>query len=348
MTKTELQDLTTQVQYNCHISDALHARNYSLCIYLLKMREYFRWEHDFGYDERLPEKQLGTWLVERERLWESLEEEDYQAIHVDGLSYAPFEPVPVNDALLPSRLVYSGGYGGLSKPHFFLADLVHTETLHGQRIFITTREHARDLTAPPAMSLAGEIYVRRDSLQRMLWEKIEEWRWHQKENAMSRTLAHYPVNSNLHQALSEMTSLETDAVVQHELGELEAGQLLGPKWEVMLNAIWHTRAELVSRAVRDHLADCLTTLPKLLDEKRHASLHFYMANLSGMRQVIFPALQQAYQHWVDTDSLRAMRETVLRGKEHWLGIARQLLDAYADEDNAAAERIDAASQGIEM
>lgn len=338
--RPDLHTLTAQVQHNCHISDAQHARNYSLCIYLLKMREYFRWEMGYGYDARLPEKQLGDWLVERERLWGDLEEQDYHPIELHTAQFAPFEPEALNDRLLPDGLVYSGGYGGLSKPHFFLAELHRVEERHGRRILVTGKEYARDLTAPPAMTLGDEVYVRRESLRRMLWEKIEEWRWRRRENAMARAIAFYPVDSALESALDSMTTTETEAVILHELGETEAGILFGPAWEQMLNALWHTRAELTARAVRDHLADCLVTLPTLLEEERIASLHFYFANLSGMRQALFPSLQVAYRQWLEQDSLALLRETISRGREHWLRAGTRLLQAYGGQDDGAAERLD--------
>lgn len=338
--RADLHTLTAQVQHNCDISDARHARNYSLCIYLLKMREYFRWEMGYGYDERLPEKQLGDWLVERERLWGDLEEQDYQPITLQSSQFAPFEPDRLNDRLLPEGLAYSGGYGGLSKPHFFLADLHQVEERHQRRILVTGKEYARDLTAPPAMTLNGEVYVRRESLRRMLWEKIEEWRWRRQDNAMARTIAFYPVDSALESALDAMTATETEAVILHELGEIEAGVLFGPAWEQMLNALWHTRAELTARAVRDHLADCLVTLPALLAEERNASLHFYFANLSGMRQALFPALQAAYRQWLEQGSLVPLQGAVSRGQEHWLHAGTRLLQAYGGQDDGAAERLD--------
>lgn len=339
--RADLHTLTAQVQHNCHISDARHARNYSLCIYLLKMREYYRWEMGYGYGERLPEKQVGDWLVERERLWGELEEQDYRPITLYAAQFAPFEPDRLNDRLLPEGLVYSGGYGGLAKPHFFLADLHQVEERHGRRILVTGREYARDLTAPPAMTLGDEVYVRRESLRRMLWEKIEEWRWRRQDNAMARAIAFYPVDIALESALDAMTATETETVILHELGEVEAGMLFGPQWEQMLNALWHTRAELAARAVRDHLADCLVTLPTLLAEERRASLHFYFANLSGMRQAVFPALASAYREWLETGSLAPLQDTVSRGREHWLHAGTRLLQAWDGEDDGAAQRLDA-------
>ncbi len=45
------QELISQVQHNCDISDANHAGNYTLCIYLLKMREYYRWIHALDFSD---------------------------------------------------------------------------------------------------------------------------------------------------------------------------------------------------------------------------------------------------------------------------------------------------------
>ncbi len=49
--------LARAVQTNCDIADAHHAADMTLCVYLLQMREYFRWErraaldalNDFGH-----------------------------------------------------------------------------------------------------------------------------------------------------------------------------------------------------------------------------------------------------------------------------------------------------------
>ena len=36
--------LVEAVQANCNITDARHARNMTMCTYLLEMRELYRWE----------------------------------------------------------------------------------------------------------------------------------------------------------------------------------------------------------------------------------------------------------------------------------------------------------------
>ena len=47
----DVQALSAVVQRNCDISDARHARDFTMCVYLLRMREYYRWAK--GYRESL-------------------------------------------------------------------------------------------------------------------------------------------------------------------------------------------------------------------------------------------------------------------------------------------------------
>ena len=325
------QPLLEQVQFNCHLSDAQYGRNYSLCIYLLKMREYFRWEQGLSFGEPIPKGPLGEWLSEREHLWESIEEEEYLELQpgLEGPRFAAFDSEGINRHLLERKLLYSGGLCG-NKPHFFLAELEQQQQQQGIEIYLAGRELARELTAPPALSLHRRIYLRRESLQRMLWEKLEEWGWQDPDRAMARAVAHYPFNRNKDQALAMMTSAEIPVLLQHEIGEVLVGDELGEDWEALLSALPHSRAELQLRAIRDHLVDCRYTLPLLLDQGMDASLHLFIANLGGMRKAIFPALASAYRAWQDGDDGRLMRETIRRGEEHWLELAQQALGLYRE------------------
>ena len=80
----KLQPLLTAVQRNCHISDARHAGDYTLCVYLLKMREYFRWEKRYAFRDKLPDVDVGDWLTQREDFWLSIEDEAFARLPIDG------------------------------------------------------------------------------------------------------------------------------------------------------------------------------------------------------------------------------------------------------------------------
>lgn len=145
--------LAEAVQYNCHVSDARHGADDSLCIYLMKMREYFRWEKHLPYGASLEREQVGAWLQAREQLWEELEEAEMRPIEIDGQRYDPFDAEAINSQLTPLGLVYSGGLGNRAKPHFVLGALEQRRSSEGYSVFVVAREYARDLSAPPAMTL---------------------------------------------------------------------------------------------------------------------------------------------------------------------------------------------------
>jgi len=125
-----------------------------------------------------------------------------------------------------------------------------------------------------------------------------------------------------------MTEKETGAAILHEIGEAMAGAELGVAWEQLVFDVAGTRAELVARAVRDHLADCLSTLPSLLGERRTASLHFFFANLEGMRRQLFPAALEAYELWNRTNDDSALRELAARAVTHWRRAGDDLLTLH--------------------
>lgn len=331
--------LATTVQRNCHIADAKHGADYTLCIYLMKMREYYRWEQGMGFKERLSMDDVGEWLVEREGLWNEIDEDDFETLTVNGSDIDPFDDNGANGHLLSEKMVYGGGLGRSGRPHFFLAELLKHEQVEDYSLLVSGRELARDLTSPPAMSRDKTIYIRRESLKRMVWERLENWRWSSPDNAMGRALACYDFDNKLEDSLEQMTDTETEAVLWHEIGEVRAGVLLGDEWQQMLHDLLFTPAEIMARAVRDHLADSLVTLPNLLEQNRTSSIHFYFGSLSHMRKEIFPSLKDAYETWRNNSGLDHFYELAEQGREHWLQLGREILEIHNQEGEVSAKPI---------
>jgi hypothetical protein len=96
----------------------------------------------------------------------------------------------------------------------------------------------------------------------------------------------------------------------------------------MLASLPRSKTEIMIRAVRDHLADSLTTLPDLVSKGKDAALHFYFANLTSMRKYLFPALTQAYETWVKRGERMAIVDLVPMSEAHWKALAKQMLDVY--------------------
>ncbi|MCP5142896.1 MAG: hypothetical protein H6980_11145 [Gammaproteobacteria bacterium] len=329
MSEFSINQLAAGVQRNCDIADARHGADYSMCIYLMKMREYFRWEKGYAFDARLPKEEVGPWLAEREQRWAEIEELEYQHLPLAGGTAAPFDATAVNVEIVPTGYVYSAGLGIHAAEHFFLAELERRETHGDFTIHVAGRELARDLTSPPAMSQGRDIYLRRESFQRMLWERVETWRWNKPDNAMGRAIAAYPFDDDVEAALNAMTEVELDAALQHEIGEIRAGELLGnAAWHEMLMQLSSTPAELMARGIRDHLADALVTLPRLLDGGNAASFHFYIGNLTNMRKHLFPSMGTAYNDWLVDHDDKPLRALIDRAQGHWQQLAAKLLARF--------------------
>lgn len=322
--------LLAAVRKNCDIADALHAGDYTLCVYLLKMREYFRWEKGYTFSTPLPRADVGLWLKEREQLWEGLENETFARLPIDGGEHDPFDADSLNDTLNPQGFVYSAGLGQYGRPHFFLARLERRQVEQDFTILIAAEEFARDIAAPPAMTLGNTIFVRRESLRRMIWEKIEEWRWNQLDNPMGRAIACYDFGTDDDHALALMTNDQIPILLLHEVGEVMAGKLLGTAWEDMLAELPRSRTELALRGLRDHLADSLSTLPALLETGKPSSIHFFFATLTNMRKALAPGLLRAYDTWLKTERPDALDEYVARARTHWADLAHRVLQLHAE------------------
>ena len=331
--------LLDAVRTNCRISDARHARELTLCTYLLAMRDAYRWEHGLDAEAPLPPASLGAWVAEREAQWDALEGADYVALPVGDVTVGPFDAAAVNRALVPRGQVYAAGIGRFGKPQFFLGELLRDERRDGLRVLVAGREWARDLAPAPAALRADTVVVRQDALRRWLRGKIEVWAHRRAEGPLARALAAYGIHDAPRPALERMVATETEALILHEIGEHRAGAELGPDWPAMLAELADRRAELFARAVRDHLADCLVTLPALLAQGDEASLHFWFGNLEGVRRELAPRLVAAGGAFAEGDRGQALRLAVNFGGAHWHRVAAAVLALHREHGAESAAAI---------
>ncbi|GAA0411988.1 hypothetical protein GCM10009133_20510 [Cocleimonas flava] len=346
---SQLEELVKTVQHNCHIADARHAGDYTLCVYLLKMREMYRWEQGINFKTMLTTDDVGDWLTHREGVWDELEEQEYKPLNIEQQHFKAFDNKAINAVLGKQNLVYNAGLGIRSRPHFFIAELEKSIRHDDYTISISDKEYARDMAAPPAMAQGKHIFIRRESLRRVIWEILDDARVSGLDNPLTRAMSFYDFESDPEVAINQMTEFEIEHVIQHEIGEVKAGELLAQIagdeiWNEMLNNYARTHAEIMLRAIRDHLADSITTLIKLLDdsciEQNSASIHFYFGNLTAMRKHLAPKLVDAYQHWNKTGQLDQIQRVLEYSQNHWLGLSRKLIEQYqAGKDAAAIEAL---------
>jgi hypothetical protein len=209
---------------------------------------------------------------------------------------------------------------------FFLARLESEQRRDGVRVIVAGAELARGVTAPPAASRGGTIVVRTDALRRWLWTRAETTQRGRSDTAFARALLAYGTDAA--DAVDRMARGETESLVLHELGELQAGELLGTEWEDMLLDLHDRRAEVVLRAVRDLLADCLVTLPQLAARGATRSLLFWIANFDGMRRALAPELAAAFIRDSARMDLAALERAATDGRQRWRDLAFELLAAW--------------------
>jgi hypothetical protein len=322
---TGMAALVNAVQTNCDIADARHARDVSLCTYLLGMREFYRWEHQLPHGASPPREDVGRWITEREQRWESIAEEEFVAVPVAGRDFDAFEAEQINAALAGSGLVYGAGVGRFHKPHFFLGQLDREEQRGEARLLVCGCEYARDVSAIPAASQGSTLIVRREALRQWLWEKAEGWNLKQRDGALKSALLAYGFDVDPQAAIERMTRGEIETLVLHEEGELAAGRMLGADWSRMLEGFGGKRAELLARAVRDNLADCMVTLPGLLQRDATDSLHFWFSTFDGLRRELFPRLVEAYSSAGAGDTA-LLAAAAIAGRAHFTALGRRLLE----------------------
>lgn len=340
MTPAELSRLAEAVQTNCHIADARGAADLTLCIYLLQMREFYRWEHGIAALQPLQREAIAQWLSDREALWETLEQRDYAPLPLEGGSVDPFEVDAVNARLQPHGLVYGAGYVAAGRASFVLAQLEHAGRRGALELRVAGTEHARGLSAPPAALQGSTVLLRRHSLQRWLWEKFEAWRLKRPAGPFQAALDAHGFAHDGEQAVQRLAEAELEPLVLHEIGEFDAGRELGPDWQSLRAALPSRRTDLYVRAARDHWADCRVTLPSLLRQQNDASLHFWFANLEGVRALMFPRLWSAYAAWCAGDRGVALSAAVLQGEAHWRRLCLHLLALHCSGDDDAPLRIE--------
>ena len=160
-----------------------------------------------------------------------------------------------------------------------------------------------------------------------VWEKAEGWNVKQQDGALRSALIAYGFDVDSQAAIERMTDGEIETLVLHEEGEIAAGRLLGSGWSLKLAGFAGKRAELLARAVRDNLADCLVTLPGLLQRGTEDSLHFWFSTFDGMRREMFPRLVENYAtKGVGAGGTAILIDAAEAGRDHFTALGLRLLD----------------------
>ena len=329
----QIDDITDQVLSNCNIADSRHAGLYSICGLALRLRDLYKWENRLEpWIENDPSEVL-KWIGDKEEAWEKVAEKEFKDILLFGRRFDPFDVKGINSILELYDLVYGGGYARSLKPSFFLAALEAKREINHIPVFILGREFARDLLTIPAFSQDNCIYVRKESARLFLWDQI----FYVKRSgryALKFGLENYGLKDEtpeeLHRNFYQISADETDTYIYHELGEIRDVIFDRNTWQEIIATFPHTPIELLTRTVKDLLADTgeYGTLQHIIRERKTASLAFYVAFLESFTKVLFPQITEAFQTFTQKRDWELIEKAAAKGYDNAKSRAEAIIGIY--------------------
>ena len=339
-----LEKIRVQVQHNCELSDARYMGNFSLCTFLLLVRNFYKWHCGLEPWEEGESDQTLAWIEKQEEEWEKMNAVDFVPISCGDNSCDPFELEEINRFLQRENLLYGAGYAYGLKPTFFLAQVERTEEIDTLKLIFLGKEIARDVPAPPAMRQGENIYIRRNSARYYLYDRIFE-RFTSKKKSVVWALVKWNVQcyGDLPKKLDDIVDQEIMSMAYHEVGEaLE--NVFGDAWGEILSRFALTSVERFARSVKDVLADTHPNglLGHLITEKKTSSLGFYISFLDGFSKLLCPEIQSAFDRFMVSEDWTIVEEARQAGYDKNRAIAVQLLElcrqtASLADDNARKE-----------
>jgi hypothetical protein len=303
--------LLKTVKKNCDISDARDNGIYSICTLVLKLRNLYKWENGLDPWQEPESPVLLDWIAAKEEYWETMRDEEFLQIPINGIRVDPFLPPVINEYLSTGNHVYGAGYGRSMKAVFFIAEVLEDRVVEGCPTLILGEEKSRELSSPFALLQDGIIYIRKEPLRFFFWDQIQEINPSSKV-AMQQALACYGLikdgcsldREKLVDIFDSIVDQELDIFIYHEVGESQKSLLDSDVLKKIISAFPASALELVARAVKDILADTHPEglLGHILAREKKSSLNFYVSFLDGMRKLLCPEINEASkQFWENGD-----------------------------------------------
>jgi len=341
-----LESFKEQVQHNCDVSDAGYGGVFSLCGFLLRLRDLYKWKHDIPPWEEPEPADLMEWVSLREELWESLVDAELRDLTLNGRTYHPFDAKGVNEELRPLGLIYGGGYVYGMKPSFFLGELAESRSMGELRIDLVERELIRDLYTTPAMRQGRQIFARRSAMVGFLWDRVLEMRPSARD-ALVFALEEYGVDADalraspktLGKELTRVAASELETWIHHEVGEVLEDAFPGRVWHEIVSTYSNSPIEVFARVVKDLAAD---THPRgllgyIVENRRRASLGFYWVFTSAFTRHFLPELKEGFREFLRTGEWGPVEGVRLAGREKARRSARLLVEIHEEGRERGAE-----------
>ena len=327
--------LTEQVRRNCDLSDARFAGHYSICGLALRLRDLYKWEKQLAPWEEHDPAEILAWIDRKERLWENLQNLDFEPIDIGGRVFDPFDVKGINAQLAAQDLFYGAGYAQSLKPSFVLGRIDARLGHNGLVVLHLGSELARDLLTLPALSQDNAVVLRKEAARLFVWDQIF-YITPSRRPYLAFALHHAGIKNaepaNLQGNFAALLEELHGVFVQHEIGERCDTVFDTDLWRAMIAAFPHSPVELLLRAVKDALADSGPhgPLPKIVAQRDAVSLGFYLVFHDGLGRQLFPQFRRVFDDFARTGKW-AVVEAAVRGVHRQASAhAARLKELYAE------------------
>jgi hypothetical protein len=325
--------IARQVLQNCEISDARHAGLYSICGLALRLRDLYKWEKRLDPWEEKDSSQILDWIGNKEEKWEKVAETHYLNISINDREYEPFDTSAINTVLEPHNLFYGAGYAQRLKPTFFLAVIEDKSNARQYPVFTLGRELARDLLTIPALTQDDAILWRKESAKMFLWDQmlyIKKSGRRALRFALEQCGLKDQHPATLHRNLTTILATQKETYIYHELGEIMDMVFDRTVWREVIAAYPHTPVELLTRAVKDLLADTneFGALRFFIRKRKTAPIAFYVAFIDGLAKILFADLVSSFDEFVQTGNWKVIESAVDAGFQNAKHYAEQIITIH--------------------
>jgi hypothetical protein len=322
-----LRQILPTIQKNCTISDASHSGLFSLCGLFLRLKDQYNWEQQTPPWNPTNKTRLLQWIDQKETLWLNCLDSPLEPIVLNGQTFDFLNSRGINRTLIPQGLYYGAGYGRGLKPTFFLGTIKEIGLFQGYTVIVLDQELACDLSLSPAQRQGKIIVLRLEPLRFFLWAKIQETEQFERE-ATARALSYYGWDPSLPPdgQLESIVRSEQETILFHELGEAKDHTISRRLWRTLLSRFPFSRVELYLRSLKDLLADTHPqgTLHYIIRERKKGSLAFYLSNLKGLRQSLFPEMVTAIQQFIKQEDWSMVESARRQGRHRMIMQADRL------------------------
>lgn len=329
-----IDHITRQVRHNCDISDARHAGIYSICGLAMRLRDLYKWDRRLSPWEEHEAKTVLDWIGQREDLWESLADVEYQTLTIDGQEIDAFDTERINAVLTSRGLFYGAGYAYSLKPTFFLAKIDERFELNGKTVWRLGQELARDLLTLPAFAQDGQVVLRTEAARMFLWDQMA-YIQNSGRGALAFALAaccNLPDTDlkGIRRHMDAIFQAQQMTYIRHELSELDEQVFDPDTWRRMLSDFPHTVVELLARTLKDILADTGPQGPlnHFIAHHDRAGLGFYLAFSSGLVPALFGELKSGFEAFLQCGDWQAIQRAVETVHQKAADYTREVVDLY--------------------